>query len=54
MAALKETKAQASLMTFSAHEVNNNISLNNTANPCWPGSQARTGGREAMGDGDGD
>ena len=34
MAALKETKAQASLMTFNAHEVNNNISLNNTANRC--------------------
>ena len=34
MAALEETKAQASLMTFNAHEVNNNISLNNSANPC--------------------
>ena len=33
MAAFEETKAQASLMTFNAHEVNN-ISLNNTTNPC--------------------
>lgn len=33
MAALEETKAQASLMTFNAHDVNN-ISLNNSANPC--------------------
>lgn len=54
MAALEETKAQASLMAFNAHGVNNNISLNNSDNPCWLGSQEGLGGEEAMGDGDGD